>query len=303
MLFERLHVAVRIRRSTYRAIRSTSRLTRTPGARMPSVVTSRVCGIRLMAKLRAVDFVDGEADAVERHRTLARDVARQRCRRRELDAQRARIVRVARHFSDAVDVARYPMTAEAVPARSAGSRFTRAPSRLAPSVVTRSVSPDTSARKLSPSEFGHRQAHAVDADAVAEIQSLTLDACESPPGAIAGPGGAAAAPLRLNLADFLHQPVNICASYFFFAGSPRREPQAHVRPDDLVESSNLELRRGCHPRESRERGQRFRLPCPNNFGARYSSHSSTNPAANKAPSQPRPGFHQHLVDLQFGKPR
>ena len=66
------------------------------------------------AELCAIDFVHGEAHAIERHRTLARDVTRQRFRRREFHAQRARVVRGGENFGDAIDMARHPVTTEAV---------------------------------------------------------------------------------------------------------------------------------------------------------------------------------------------
>ena len=108
---------------------------------------------------RPSHFVDGEAHAIERHRTLARDVTRQRLRRRELDAQRARIGRRGEDFGDAIDVPGNPVTAEAVAGAQRWLRDSRARRRdLAPSVVTRSVSPDTSAKNSSlPSSATVRQ--------------------------------------------------------------------------------------------------------------------------------------------------
>ena len=93
---------------------------RVPGAKAPSVVTSSVCGIRLTPKRAPRDVVDGEADAVERDRALARDVARQR--RRHLERRRAASARRSTRATTAATPSTWPVTS--------GRRADRRPQRL-----------------------------------------------------------------------------------------------------------------------------------------------------------------------------
>ena len=71
---------------------------------------------------------------------------------------------------DAVDVAEHEVPAEPAVARSGRSRLTTLPGVERPSVVTRSVSGETSRRKHDGVARRHGQAHAVDGDAVARRQ-------------------------------------------------------------------------------------------------------------------------------------
>src|SRR6187401_2433483 len=129
-------------------------------------------------EVHAIHFVDGETDAVERHRTLARDVTRQRLRRREVHAQRTRVVRGSQDFGDSVDMTRHPVSAQAVAcaqrrlevhARTDGLRAERGHAqRLARDV----------GRKTRRAERRDREADAVDADAVTEIEPVARNVRE-----------------------------------------------------------------------------------------------------------------------------
>ena len=113
-------------RSTYLAIRSTSRFTRSPGGAVPSVVTASVCGITATANAVVVAAGDGEADAVDGDRTLVHDVAqhvgrrveRARASSRRAAASRARTVPVASTWP----CTRWPPSRSA--SRTGRSRFT-----------------------------------------------------------------------------------------------------------------------------------------------------------------------------------
>ena len=148
---------------------STSRLTRAPDARLPSVVTASVCGIRLTEKRRPATALIGEADAVDRDRALARDKARELRRRLDLELDVLAIAcraLEARHDAHAVDVAGHQMTAEPVGKSQRLFQIDRA----------RSIEPCRAAQRLGRHVEGERrlidgddrQAAAADGDAVAD---------------------------------------------------------------------------------------------------------------------------------------
>ena len=85
-----------------------------PAARSPSVVTDRVCGTSVDLEAAARDAAHGQADAVERHRSLFRDEARERGRRFDRRLQRAVRFAAVAHAGDAVHV-----TGDQVPAERA----------------------------------------------------------------------------------------------------------------------------------------------------------------------------------------
>ena len=128
-----------------------------PARSVPSVVTSSVCGTRLTPKRAPADVVDREADAVDADRTLARDVAREARRhaRNSMRTERASSCRATRR--DAVDVAGHVVPAERLAGAQRLFEIHACPARQLPSVVTSSVSRDTSARNASSVESRHRQ--------------------------------------------------------------------------------------------------------------------------------------------------
>ena len=120
------------------------------------------------AEAAAVDFVDREADAVDRDRALRRDVARKLGGQLERPALRARV------GLDRDDVPR-PSTWPATrwpprrsARRSAFSRLTRAPAPSAPSVVRESVSFGDVDGECVAVERDRGEADAGDGDAVAD---------------------------------------------------------------------------------------------------------------------------------------
>ena len=105
------------RRSTYLAITSTSRLTGSPGARAPSVVSRRVVGMRLTSNqglgvVGGADRADGERDAVDGDRALLDDVAGQLGRQADAHDLPVLAGRAGQRRADAVDVALHHVPAE-----------------------------------------------------------------------------------------------------------------------------------------------------------------------------------------------
>ena len=99
--------------STCLARTSTSRLTRSPGCRLPRVVRARVSGIRLTVKRSSPGLDDGQADAVDGDRALVDQVARQlgaAARSRRPPSARWACGRAI--VADAVDVALHDVAAE-----------------------------------------------------------------------------------------------------------------------------------------------------------------------------------------------
>ena len=106
------------RRSTYLAITSTSRLTGSPGARAPSVVSRRVVGMRLTSNqgsglVGRADGADGQRDAVDGDRALLDDVAGELGRQRDAHDLPVLAGRAGEDAADAVDVALHEVAAEA----------------------------------------------------------------------------------------------------------------------------------------------------------------------------------------------
>ena len=151
----------RSRRSTYLAITSTSRFTRSPGRRAERGDLGRVRDDGHGEPV--VGHVDhGEADAVDGDRALLDDVA---------GVGGVRIGRSGRgldDLADAVDVALHEVAAEAVRQADGRSRLTGRPGRRSPRVVRASVSSTTSAD------------HAVGGPRSTTVRQQPLTAIESP---------------------------------------------------------------------------------------------------------------------------
>ena len=118
-------------RSTYLAVTSTSRFTRSPGPLWPRVVTSIVCGMTATVKPSSTGLDHGEADAVDGDRALLDDVAEQA-------ADRCAPAGRGRRSTISPTPSTWPWTRwppRRSLSRTGRSRFTRCPGSSAPSAV------------------------------------------------------------------------------------------------------------------------------------------------------------------------
>src|SRR6187399_222919 len=232
------------------------------------------------AELVAIDLVHGETHAVERHRTLARDITRQRFRRREFHAQRARIVRGDENFGETIDMARHPVTAEAVAGAQAWLEIHARAVALGAERGHAQRLAGNVGLKAGRAELGDCQAYAVHTNAVAEIEPLAWYARESHFDAAifraVHTGARFAAP---DDSDFMHD----AREHYFPLGRSRSRKSGPT----TFESSNSNSG-AASSLVSRARAAKGFASLPSSFGAMYSSHSSTRLAANRAPASRDP---------------